>query len=121
VIKQISFVSQAPTFTVQIDAIQKRGGIEVRETDTVAFLFYKCCVFYRRYAASCDLKVYKNGVDLATLDQESTLADVDINGTTKLHAKADAGNTIDIRCPVSFSVKDLIGREIPFTHAQSYW
>eukprot|EP00953_Heterococcus_sp_UTEX-ZZ885_P026500 14303-Heterococcus_DN1.PRE.2 len=94
-----NFVSQAPTFTVQIDAIQKRGGIEVCETDTVAFLFYKCCVFYRRYAASCDLKVYKNGVDLATLDQELTLADVDINGTTKLHAKADAGNAIDIRYP----------------------
>eukprot|EP00953_Heterococcus_sp_UTEX-ZZ885_P026503 14304-Heterococcus_DN1.PRE.2 len=96
VVIQISFVSQAPTFTVQIEAIQKHGGIEVRETDTVAFLFYKCCVFYRRYAASCDLKVYKNGVDLATLDQESTLADVDINGTTKLHAEADAGNAVDI-------------------------
>jgi hypothetical protein len=121
VIKQISFVSEAPTFKVQIEAIQKRGGIAVRETDTVAFLIYKCCIFYQRYAASYNLKVYKNGIDLATLDQQSTLADVDINETTKLHAEADAGNTIDISNLVSFYVKDLTGRDIPFTHAQNYW
>ena len=105
--------------------VERLRTIRVRETDTVASLIMNCRCKYHRYFASGDLQVFRNGVNLLTLDQEATLADVDINKTTTLHAEAvtsaNSNNNSSSRSLLNFYVKTLTGERVPVTCAYSDW
>jgi hypothetical protein len=84
----------APVFYVTVSMHPKLRRVQVCETDTIASLRDRCSTNFRHYFAKNSLRVFRNGVDLATLNQQSTLADVDIDETTELRVEADTSNNI---------------------------
>jgi hypothetical protein len=96
------------------------SSVAVRETDTLAVLINRCGGCLQHYFATNSLKVFKNGVDLATLDQQSTLADLDINETTELIVEDISNDNCTGRL-LNFLVITMTGKSIPITIAYSHW
>jgi hypothetical protein len=99
---------------------KKLRTITVHTTDTIASLVSTCSDKFLHYFASNTLRVLSNGVDLATYDQECTLANVNIYESTKLTIGNGSGNG-SISSVLNFSVKTLTGKEIAITNAYSHW
>ena len=66
---------------------EKLHSIEVNEAETVASLISTCEAQFQQYFASYAIRVLKDQVDLATLQQTATLADADIDKTTVLNVE----------------------------------
>jgi hypothetical protein len=121
--QQVSFSSAPPPYKlkVHVSTLKQLRTVNVRETGTVEYVINKCGEHFQHYFASNCLKVFKDGVDLATLHLQSTLADLDINEDALLRVEADTSNNNITSGALSFTVKDLIGRQIPITNAYSHW
>jgi hypothetical protein len=106
--QQVSFSSAPPPYKlrVHVPTLKQLRTINVRETDTVEYVINECGEHFQHYFASNSLKVFKNGVDLATQHQQSTLADLDIIEDALLRVEADTSNNNITSSALSFTVKD---------------
>jgi Ubiquitin family len=107
-------------FTLQVNVNNKLYTIEVRETDTVASLINTCeARFKDNFLNKCP-RVLHNGVDLATLDQDATLADLNINEHTQLHVEAQTSSTNNSNV-FNINVKTLTGKQFTINDVNSNW
>jgi hypothetical protein len=107
-------------FNLSVNVNQKLCTVGARETDTVAALINRCGEYFQHYFASNSLRILRDGIDLATLDHQAILANVDINETTELHAEADTSSNSNSSL-LQFHVKTLYGKLIPITIAYKHW
>jgi hypothetical protein len=97
----------------------KLRTVEVRETDPVVYLIRTCEAKFKHYFANNALRVLHNGIDLATCNKMSTLADLDINKNTELHVEAHTGDNNNKG--ITIYVKTLTGKTLTLLDVHSHW
>jgi hypothetical protein len=82
-----------------------------------------CKAYFSHHFGSSNLKVSHNGVDIATLYQKSTLADVDINETSELHIEAHTTSSSNSDNSSEFLIYCRLysGKVLTITNADSSW
>jgi hypothetical protein len=110
-------------FKVNIQvAYHLRTTIEVHETDTVASLISACKAEIGHYFVNNAMTVFHNGVDLATCSKRCTLADLNINKSTVLHADYKKALTgINDSNGFAIYVKTLTRKTLTFPGVHAHW
>jgi hypothetical protein len=108
--------SKLPVFELKVRVHEELKTVHVTE----ASMINTCTTKFKHLFDGNSLIVLQNDVNLATLDQQATLADVNMNETTELLVKAHT--TDDDSCSTfDLNVKTLTGKVITLTEANSNW
>jgi hypothetical protein len=98
---------------------EKLHYIGVTEVDTIAELISDCNDQFQHCFANNAIQVLKSEVDLATLNQTTTLADIDIDETTVLNIEAHSDSNSS--SSLHLFIKTVTGKTYSITNAQSNW
>jgi hypothetical protein len=102
-----------------VDVKGKLRTVRVHPADAVEWFISICNAELKHYLDCNSVRVLHNGVDLAAVDHDATLADLNINETTQLCVEAH-GN-YNNSTMLNITVKTLTGNTYTFNDVYSSW